>query len=458
MPHSINPLTQDAVTTYVYTSPEKVQDTIKKLHDSYRTWSAYSFEKRAAVLHAIRSNLLAHKEECAQMICAEMGKPITQARAEIDKCALTCEYYASNTHLFLEPEHIKTEYTATYVRFDPLGIIFTITPWNFPFWMVFRTAAASLMAGNTVLLKGASLVPGCTALIERICATASLDLRLLAAIYTKPADSESIIKDPRIAAVALTGSETAGSQVAALAGAYLKKCVLELGGSDPFIVFPDADIQRAAAAAAAARCANAGQICISPKRYLVHQDVADAFLDALTRAVTQIVVGDPTLDTTHTGPLARDTFVTDVDAQVTSSIQKGARIHFQKDMAHLQKTYPRGAWYPPTILSHVSPGMPAYDEEIFGPVYSVILISSDEEALQVANATRFGLGANIWTKDIKKAEEIASRLIAGSVAINDIVKSDPRYPLGGTKASGYGRELGKEGIREWVTAKSIVVA
>ncbi len=458
MLHSTNPLTQAEVTTYTHTSPEALQSTISKLHDSYGVWSTYSFEQRAVVLRAIQSNLLTHKEMCAQMICAEMGKPLTQARAEIEKCALTCEFYASNAQVLLAPEYVQTEYTSTYVRFDPLGVIFTITPWNFPFWMVFRTAAASLMAGNTVLLKGASLVPGCTALIERICATASPNLTLLAAIYTKPTDSESIIKDPRIVAIALTGSETAGSQIASLAGTYLKKCVLELGGSDPFIVLPDADIPQAAAAAAAARCANAGQICISPKRYLVHEAIADRFLTALSHAVTQIIMGDPTVDTTHTGPLARDAFVVDVDAQVTSSLRKGARIHFQKDITHLQKVYPRGAWYPPTILTHVSPGMPAYDEEIFGPVYSIILISSDEEAIQVANATRFGLGANIWTKDIKKAESLASRLIAGSVAINDIVKSDPRYPLGGTKSSGYGRELGKEGIREWVTTKSVVVA
>jgi succinate-semialdehyde dehydrogenase/glutarate-semialdehyde dehydrogenase len=468
-------------------APDTVHQHLDDLSQSYNIWSARPIAARAQTLRAIADQLIARRDECAHMMTKEMGKPIAQALAEVEKCAQCCRYYADHAehmlavdvihpaplklleeaytyvaeHKHLIHHHPQTSSTEPhdpnhqiYVRFDPLGVVLVITPWNFPFWLFFRSAVPALLAGNVIMHKAASMLPGCAQLIQEIMMSASPDLPLMRNVYLDGAHTEAVIAHPAIGGIAFTGSESVGRRIASLAGQHLKKTVLELGGSDAFIVCEDAYLQAAATAAASARCANAGQICISPKRFIVLASVHDAFVDLLTQALKSVHVGDPSDMATHTGPLAKAAYVALAQKQVDDSLARGAQMHFQ---ASIPASPYSGAFFPPTVLTNVATGMPVYHEEVFAPVFAVIQVQTIEEAIRVANDTPYGLGANIWSQDREKAQIIASKLRVGTVAINDVVKSDPRYPLGGTKSSGLGRELGSYGIKEFVNIKSVVV-
>jgi succinate-semialdehyde dehydrogenase/glutarate-semialdehyde dehydrogenase len=386
----------------------------------------------------------------AELMAHEMGKPVKQGRAEIEKCAIACEFYAENAEAFLKREEIKTEAGRSFVTFEPLGVILAVMPWNFPFWQVFRFAAPSLMAGNAAVLKHASNVPGCALAVDDLFRRADLPL------YNVLVGSDQVaalIEDPRIRAVTLTGSGPAGKAVAKKAGELLKKAVLELGGSDPYVVLEDADLDAAVATCAAGRLINSGQSCIAAKRFIVVEPIRKKFESLLVEHMRAKKVGDPMLEDTDVGPLARHDLRDDLHAQVQKSIKKGAA-------CLLGGKIPRdkGAFYPPTVLANVKQGMPAYDEELFGPVAAVIGARDEADAIRIANDTPFGLGAAVFTRDLARGERIAAtQLEAGSCFVNAFVKSDPRLPFGGIKESGFGRELSHYGIREFVNIKTVYV-
>jgi succinate-semialdehyde dehydrogenase/glutarate-semialdehyde dehydrogenase len=380
----------------------------------------------------------------------EMGKPIAAAESEVDKCAWVCDYYAEHAAAFLSPEASATDAARSFVRFDPIGPVLAIMPWNFPFWQHFRFAAPAVMAGNVGVLKHASNVPGCALAIEDLFRRAGFPEGVMTTLLVPSARTAELIARPEIKAVTLTGSEAAGREVAAQAGRHLKKTVLELGGSDPFIVLDDADPIAAAEQAARARTINSGQSCIAAKRFLVEEAVADRFEAEFVRRMEALRVGDPMDRETEVGPLAREDLLTALDDQVSRSVAAGARL------ATGGRRLDRKGWfYPPTVLLGVRPGMPAFDEETFGPVAAVTRARDAAEAIELANRSRFGLGASIWTGDPARAEDLAREIEAGSVFVNGMVKSDPRLPFGGVKSSGYGRELAAFGIREFVNIKTV---
>jgi succinate-semialdehyde dehydrogenase/glutarate-semialdehyde dehydrogenase len=383
----------------------------------------------------------------------EMGKPIAQGEAEVDKCALTCEYYAEHAEAMLAEQPRQIDAARSYVRFDPLGPVLAVMPWNFPFWQVFRFAAPALMAGNAAVLKHASNVPRCALQIEEVFGDAGFPRGLFATALVGSAAVGGLIADPRIVAVTLTGSEHAGRQVAERAGRELKKTVLELGGSDPFIVLADADVAAAARTAADARLVNSGQSCIAAKRFIVVEPVADAFIARFADELRARRLGDPLARDTQVGPQARVDLRDDLHRQVAESVKRGARLVLGGEVPA-----GRGAFYPPTLLSAVDKGMPAFDEETFGPVAAVIRAKDEGDAIRLANDSQFGLGAALWTQDRARAERLAARIEAGAVFVNGLVKSDPRLPFGGIKRSGYGRELSEYGIREFVNIKSVWIA
>jgi succinate-semialdehyde dehydrogenase/glutarate-semialdehyde dehydrogenase len=379
-----------------------------------------------------------------------MGKPIAEAEAEVEKCAWNCDFYAEKAEEFLAPEPVASNASASMVVFDPLGVVLAIMPWNYPFWQLFRFLAPALAAGNGAVLKHASNVPQCALAIEEVVREAGAPAGLFRTLLIGASAVESLIEDPRIAAVTLTGSTEVGSLVASQAGRQLKKQVLELGGSDPFIVLADADVQEAAAVATRARFQNVGQSCIAAKRFIVEESVADAFVAALCAKVEAFVVGDPMQRETNIGPLARANLRDDLHSQVERSVAAGAELR-----AGGKPIDGPGFFYPPTILDRVSPDMAAFAEETFGPAAAVIRVRDAEEAIELANATEFGLGAALWTRDLARAGELARRIEAGAVFINGMVASDPRLPFGGIKKSGYGRELGVFGIREFTNIKTV---
>jgi succinate-semialdehyde dehydrogenase/glutarate-semialdehyde dehydrogenase len=383
----------------------------------------------------------------------EMGKPITAGEGEIDKCAWVCEYYADEAERLLATARIPTDATESFVRFDPLGPVLAIMPWNFPFWQVFRFAAPALMAGNVGLLKHASNVPGCALAIERVFADAGFPEGVFTALLVSADATEALIAHPAVAAVTLTGSEAAGKAVASAAGRHIKKAVLELGGSDAFIVLSDADLERCAEQAAQARAINSGQSCIAAKRFIIEKDVLNAFTARFVEHMSALRVGDPGARDTQVGPLARKDLVEELHAQVTDSQKQGAELRLGG--APLERA---GYFYAPTVLSGTGPGMRVFDEETFGPVAAVCAADDPDHAVELANASRFGLGASVWTGDRALGKRMAGRLEAGVVSVNEIVKSDPRLPFGGVKASGFGRELGSFGIQEFVNVKSVWVA
>jgi len=419
---------------------------------AFGAWRERSFDERRTGMVAAAALLRERQQRYGELMTREMGKPIGQALAEVEKCAWACEYFAENAAGFLADEPISTEASRSYVRFDPLGVVLAVMPWNFPFWQVFRFAAPALMAGNVGVLKHASNVPQSALAIAEVFRDAGFPAGVFQTLLIDARAVERVIADPRVAAVTLTGSEGAGSQVAQAAGRHLKKTVLELGGSDPFIVLKDADLERCAVTAAQARTINSGQSCIAAKRFIVENTVAREFTARFVAAMAGLRVGDPLDPATAVGPLARPDLLDDLDRQVRQSVRKGARL-----LTGGKRLPGAGCFYEPTVLGNVRPGMPAYDEEIFGPVAGVIVARDADDAVRIANDSVFGLGASLWSRDVAAAEVLARRIEAGAVHINDVVKSDPRLPFGGIKRSGYGRELGTYGLQEFVNIKSVVV-
>ncbi len=451
--HTINPATGETIKEYEEMDIEEVESIISKANKAHKGWKQKSFAERADHLRKIAEILKERKKELARLMAEEMGKPIAQGEGEAEKCAWVCEYYADNAEEFLAKDVIQTDASRSYATFNPLGVVLAIMPWNFPFWQLFRFAAPALMAGNGAILKHSSNVTGCALEIESVIHDAGIPKNLFRTIIRPKKGMKEVIQHPGVAAVTLTGSTRAGKKVAAQAGEVLKKTVLELGGSDPYVILEDADIPRAAETCATSRLINSGQSCIAAKRFIVTEKVYDEFVEEFTQIMKSKKVGDPFDEDTDVGPQAREDLRDELDRQVQKSLKKGARL-----ILGGQKPERAGAFYPVTILENVTPGMPAYEEELFGPVAALIKVKDEEEAIQTANDTNFGLGAAVFSKNEERAEEIAAnKLEAGCCFVNEFVKSDPRLPFGGIKQSGYGRELGLYGIREFVNTKTVYV-
>jgi succinate-semialdehyde dehydrogenase/glutarate-semialdehyde dehydrogenase len=447
---SINPATGELLEVYDEWSESKTREVIDQTHHAWLSWRRTSFALRAECMKRAAVTLRQNKEEYARLMSVEMGKPVSGGRDEIEKCAWVCEFYAEKAERMLADEPAQSDGSRAYVSFRPLGVILAVMPWNFPFWQIFRCAAPAIMAGNAVVLKHSSNVPKCALTVEEIFQKAGFPQDVFRTLMISSAQVAPVIENERIRGVALTGSDHAGRQVAATSGRLLKKTVIELGGSDPFIVLADADLDEAAHAGAVARCYNSGQSCVAAKRFIVLEAVYDAFMTRFKNAMASLHVGDPLEEETQVGPQAREDLLKELHGQVEGSAAMGAKI-----VLGGKPLDRRGYFYPPTILSDVKPGMPAYHEELFGPVASVIRVKDEEEAVAVANDSPYGLGASLWTADTKKGERIAARIEAGSVSINGRVKSDPRLPFGGIKNSGYGRELSHYGIKEFVNIQTI---
>jgi succinate-semialdehyde dehydrogenase/glutarate-semialdehyde dehydrogenase len=450
---SINPATGEIVATIPEHREEEITTRLRAAETAFASWRDLTFAARGALMRAAAGRLRAGRDRYARLMVEEMGKPLVQAEAEVEKCAWACEYYADHAEEFLTPEVVATDAGRSYVRFDPLGVVLAVMPWNFPFWQVIRGAAPALMAGNVVLLKHASNVPRCALALEELFRDAGFPAGVFTVLLIGNAATGAVIRHSAVAAVTLTGSEGAGMAVGAAAGAELKKTVLELGGSDPFVVLEDADLAACAATAVTARMINNGQSCIAAKRFIVVDSVAAEFESQLAGRFAATKVGDPLERTTELGPLARGDLVTDLDRQVKASVAAGARL--VTGGAPLKRP---GFFYAPTLLADVRPGMPAFDEETFGPAAALIRAADAEEAVALANRSRYGLGAAVWTRSIQRGEEMARRIEAGAVFVNGMVKSDPRLPFGGVKRSGYGRELAQFGIREFVNVKTVWIA
>lgn len=447
---SLNPATQQVIHSYASRDVHHLEKSLEKSDKAQQEWAQSSFSTRSGILRKAAAQLLAQRDQYATLITLEMGKPLREARAEVEKCAGTCEYYAQHAEAFLDPETIESDAGKSYVAYYPLGVVLAVMPWNFPFWQVFRAAAPVLMAGNAVVLKHASNVPQCAQAMEAIFRNSGLPEGVFANLMIEVGQVAEVIASPHVHAVTLTGSEVAGRKVAACAGQHLKKCVLELGGSDPFIVLHDADLELAVNAAVSSRFLNCGQSCIAAKRFIVVPQIADEFLRRFKTAVEALKLGDPMLDDTQIGPMARLDLRDTLHRQITDSIAQGAVA-----VTGCKLVVREGFFYQPSILDHVTAKAPAYHEELFGPVAMVIRASSEDDAVRLANETRFGLGSSIWSKDAARAEQLASRIQAGCTFINGMVKSDPRLPFGGIKSSGYGRELSRLGIHEFVNAKTV---
>jgi len=450
---SINPTTGETLETFAETTPAALERVLDQALAAYQSWSRCSYAQRAQAMREAGRLLRERKTQHARTMALEMGKPLMQGEAEAEKCAWVCDYYAEHAERFLADEPRETDASKAFVRFDPIGPVLAIMPWNFPFWQVFRFAAPALMAGNAGLLKHAPNVTRCALGIEAIFQEAGFPEGLFRALILSNEAAATVIADPRVRAVTLTGSDRAGSQVAEQAGRHLKKTVLELGGSDPFIVLEDADVALAARTAAEARLLNSGQSCIAAKRFIVVEPVADRFLDAFVAAMRTRRMGDPLAPDTQIGPQARQDLRANLHRQVEASVRRGAQLV-------LGGTLPEGPgfYYAPTVLAAVAEGMPAFDEEVFGPMAAVIRVKDESQAVRVASASRYGLGASVWTADSARGERLARELEAGSVFVNGLVKSDPRLPFGGIKRSGYGRELSEYGLKEFVNIKTVWVA
>ena len=450
---AINPFSGKKVNSYETHTIQGTNRIISSADKAFQNWRNTSFQQRTFYMLNLASILRSKKEELAKLMAIEMGKVMREGVAEIEKCAWVCEYYAQNAETMLENETIETQYSASFVSYQPLGTILAVMPWNFPFWQVFRFLAPTLMAGNTAVLKHASNVPGCALAIEELVREAGFPENIFRTLLVGSNLVEGIIRNPAVKAVSLTGSTPAGRSVAAIAGSELKKCVLELGGSDPYLILKDAALEQSAIVCATSRLLNAGQSCIAAKRFIVVDEVYSHFLEYFTHQMNEARFGDPCDPEISMGPLARTDLRDELHQQVIDSVKKGAEIVLGGEIPNL-----KGAFYPPTILENVKPGMPAYDDELFGPVASVIRVKDETEAVKVANDTPFGLGAAVFTKNTVAGSRIAElQLDAGCCFVNDFVKSDPRLPFGGIKQSGFGRELSLHGIREFVNVKTVVV-
>ncbi len=447
---TINPTNNKLVKSFEIMNDKKVNEILLTSAKAYQHWRTTTFEDRAKLLFNTANILRSNKNKYAEIMTLEMGKPITQSIAEVKKCAWVCEYYAENAELMLNKETIETDASESFVQFDPIGTILAIMPWNFPMWQVFRFAAPALMAGNVALLKHASNVPMSALLIEEIFLEAGLPEGAFKTLLIDSSQVESVIKNPLVKAITLTGSEYAGMAVASASGKALKKSVMELGGSDPFIVFNDANIDEAVNAGVFARTMNNGQSCIAAKRFILLNEIADEFEQKFVDKMNSLIVGDPMNSNTELGPIAREDLLLELDNQVKTSEKQGAKI-----LCGGKRLDREGAFYPATVLSNVQKGMLAYTDELFGPVAIMIRAKDEADAIHIANDTPFGLGASIWTSNTKNAKRVATKIDSGSVFINGMVKSDPRLPFGGTKISGYGRELSHYGIKEFVNIKTV---
>jgi len=448
-----DPATQGQGRSYPGHTAAEAAERARSAADAQRSWRRSGFAGRAHCMERAAEVLHARRDEFAALMTAEMGKPVSDGLAEVDKCASACVHFAANAQRYLAREDVAIENTKAFVTFQPLGVVLAVMPWNFPFWQVFRFAAPALMAGNGGVLKHASNVPGCALAIESVFRDAGFPERLFQTVLVRGDAVHALIDDPAIAAVTLTGSVGAGRSVAAAAGAALKKCVLELGGSDAYVVLDDADIASAARVCAAARMVNGGQSCIAGKRFVVVRAVRGAFEDAFVAAMRAYEPGDPRDPKTKLGPMQSVAARDQVHAQVEASVRAGAKLL----LGGVVPDRP-GAWYPPTVLTDVAPGQPAHDDEVFGPVAAIIEADDEAEAIAIANASEFGLGSAVLTRDLDRGERIAAEeLDAGLAFVNDNVRSDPRMPFGGVKHSGFGRECAGYGIREFVNIKSVHV-
>ncbi|HET8726852.1 MAG TPA: NAD-dependent succinate-semialdehyde dehydrogenase [Alphaproteobacteria bacterium] len=451
---STNPANGETFATYEEMSPEDLQDVIGKAHAAFLSWRRTGFDERASLMRRAAETLRTNAKEYARLMALEMGKPVGEGVAEAQKCALACDYYAENAAQFLAPEPVETDARKSFVTFNPLGIVLAVMPWNFPFWQVFRFAAPGLMAGNAAVLKHSSNVPGCALAIEDVFRQAGFPEHLFRTLMIGSDRVEAVIEHPQVRAVTLTGSGPAGRAVAGKAGAMLKKTVLELGGSDPYLVLEDADLELAAAVSTKGRLVNSGQSCIAAKRFIVVEKVRQAFEDLFVERMGAAKMGDPLEEGTEIGPQAKHELRDALHRQVEASIAKGARLLLGGAVPD-----DPGAYYPPTVLTDVRKGMPAYEEELFGPVAAIIPVRDEEEAIVAANDSMFGLGGCVITRDLERGERIAAEKIeSGAVFVNEPVRSDPRLPFGGIKESGYGRELSGYGIKEFVNIKTVYVA
>ena len=448
---AVNPTTGTVAREVPAATEAQITAILDRARTAYDSWKDTSFAQRAEVLRAVAAHMRENVEELAPLMTEEMGKPITEARGEVAKAAWAAEHYADHAEEYLAAQHITSDASSSYVQHLPLGTVLGVLPWNAPFWLAFRFASPALMAGNTAVMKHDPHVPGCAAAIEQAFRAVGAPEGVFQTLHAVTEDVERVIRDPRIQAVSFTGSDRAGSTVASIAASEIKPAVLELGGSDPCIVLADADLEQAAEVSARSRIINAGQSCIAAKRLIVERSVHDRFVELLAGHLDELVVGDPSEESTQVGPIAREELREDLHRQVTSSVEAGATLVLGGQMPTGQ-----GYYYPVTLLTDVRAGMSACTEETFGPVAVVMVADDAEQALAIANDTPYGLAASVWTST-ERGEAMAGRIEAGQVSVNGIVKTDPRLPSGGIKRSGYGRELGPHGIREFVNAQQVWV-
>ena len=450
---TVNPATGEPGKSYKETSLDEATAAAAAARKAFLDWRRTSFADRSAIVHKAAEILRARKHEFARLMTEEMGKTLDEGRAEVEKSAFHCDWFADHAQEYLADEPVDIGTGETFVTFNPLGVVLAVMPWNFPFWQVFRFAAPALMAGNGALLKHASNVPGCALAIEGVLHQAGVPRDLFRTLLLPSREVEALIKDENVSAVTLTGSVEAGRSVATAAGSVLKKCVLELGGSDAYVILEDADVEAAAKIAATARMVNGGQSCIAGKRFVVVGAILESFERALVEAVGGFEMGDPAKEGTKLGPMVSVKARDEIHAQVTKSVEKGARLLLGGKVPDRP-----GAWYPPTVLSDVRPGQPAHDDEVFGPVAAIIAADDEADAVRIANDSEFGLGSGVVTADVDRGRRIAAhQLEAGMSFVNDNVRSDPRAPFGGVKHSGYGRECSGYGIREFVNIKTVHV-
>jgi succinate-semialdehyde dehydrogenase/glutarate-semialdehyde dehydrogenase len=451
---SVNPATGEKIRSYPRMSEADIDGQVRRAHEAFLRWRAVPMAERAQRLRGVGDVLRSRAREWGELMAREMGKPVRDGIAEAQKCATCCEYFADHAGQFLAPQVIESDARKSFVTFNPLGVVLAVMPWNFPFWQVFRFAAPALMAGNAAVLKHASNVPGCALAIEQILRESGEPRDLLCTLMIGSEEVERVIAHPLVRAVTLTGSTPAGRSVAAQAGGHLKKTVLELGGSDAYLILEDADLEQAAAVSTKARLVNGGQSCIAGKRFIVVEAVRAEFERLFVQKMKAARQGDPLDERTQTGPLARMDLREGLHKQVQESIRRGARCLLGGELPSGP-----GAYYPPTVLTDVAKGMPAYEEELFGPVAAIIPVRDEAQAIATANDSMYGLGAAVLTRDTARAERIAAEAIeAGCVFVNDAVRSDPRLPFGGVKDSGYGRELSAYGIKEFVNVKTVFIA
>jgi acyl-CoA reductase-like NAD-dependent aldehyde dehydrogenase len=448
--HSINPATEETLQSFPVHSQKQIEEMLRRAQKTFLSWRDEPYSKKTGLMKKAAEYLRKNKAVLAGIMTSEMGKPIVESEAEVEKCAWNCDFYAENAELFLKEEQRISNATQSYVQYTPLGVILAVMPWNFPLWQVFRFAAPALMAGNTAILKHASNVPQCALAIEDAFKKSGFPEGAFQSVLVPGRAVAQIIEHPEIAAITLTGSEEAGIQVASSAGRVLKKTVMELGGSDPFIVLEDADLEAAVRTGIRARYQNAGQSCIAAKRFIVVEPALREFQDRFIEAVGKLIVGDPAQRSTQVGPLARGEFREDLERQIRDSVQLGAAV-----AAGGKRRTGKGYYFEPTVLTGVQPDMPAGCQEVFGPVAAIMKARDVDEAIQIANRTPYGLGSNLWTSDLKRAKLLSRKIEAGQVFINGMVASDPRLPFGGIKRSGYGRELSEFGIREFVNIQTI---